>query len=121
MRLLREVELVGLRVDEDGDPIRIDGDDLGTAAPRFGKISLVYPQIEEGRVVADAVVEGLEDYFVNERVRVWIAAGARPAYVIPARFITTRFGLDYVRVRTAGNVDVDVLSGLQNSDRLVRS
>jgi RND family efflux transporter MFP subunit len=123
-----------------GDPIRIDGDDLGTAAPRFGKISLVYPQIEEGRVVADAIVEGLEDYFVNERVRVWIAAGERPAYVIPARFITTRFGLDYVRVRTAGNVDVDVpvqrgrpaprpdmpdgieiLSGLQNSDRLVRS
>ncbi len=26
-----------------GDPVRIDGDDLGTAAPRFGKISLVYP------------------------------------------------------------------------------
>lgn len=123
-----------------GDPIRIDGDDLGTSAPRFGKISLVYPQIEDGRVVADAVVEGLDDYFVNERVRVWIAAGARPAYVIPSRFITTRFGLDYVRVRTTGNADVDVpvqrgrptprpdmpdgieiLSGLQDSDRLVRS
>lgn len=123
-----------------GDPIRIDGDDLGTSAPRFGKINLVYPQIEDGRVVADAVVEGLDDYFVNERVRVWIAAGARPAYVIPSRFITTRFGLDYVRVRTTGNADVDVpvqrgrptprpdmpdgieiLSGLQNSDRLVRS
>ena len=55
-----------------GDPIRIDGDELGTAAPRFGKIGLVYPQIEDGRVVADAIVEGLGDYFVGERVRVWI-------------------------------------------------
>ncbi|WP_442893494.1 efflux RND transporter periplasmic adaptor subunit [Bradyrhizobium sp.] len=122
-----------------GDPVRIDGDDLGTSATRYGKISLVYPQIEDGRVVADAAVEGLGDYFVNERIRVWISAGERTAFVIPARFITTRFGVDYVRIRGAGNVDTDVpvqrgrpapnkeipdgieiLSGLHVSDRLVR-
>jgi multidrug efflux pump subunit AcrA (membrane-fusion protein) len=122
-----------------GDPIRIEGDDQGTAAPRFGKISLVYPQIEDGRVVADATVEGLGDYFVNERIRVWIAAGDRAAFVIPARFITTRFGIDYARIRSSANVDTDVpvqrgrpapnqdmpdgieiLSGLRTSDRLVR-
>lgn len=122
-----------------GDPVRIDGNDLGTSAPRFGKISLVYPQIEDGRVVADAAVDGLGDYFVNERIRVWIAAGERSAFVIPARFITTRFGVDYVRIRSSANVDTDVpvqrgrpapnqempdgieiLSGLRASDRLVR-
>lgn len=122
-----------------GDQVRIDGNDLGTSAPRYGRISLVYPQIEDGRVVADAAVEGLGDYFVNERVRVWIAAGERTAFIIPARFITTRFGVDYVRIRSAANVDTDVpvqrgrsapnqempdgieiLSGLQASDRLVR-
>lgn len=122
-----------------GDPVRIDGDDPGTSAQRYGKISLVYPQIEDGRVVADAAVEGLGDYFVNERIRVWIAAGQRTAFVIPARFITTRFGVDYVRIRSAANVDTDVpvqrgrpapnrnmpdgieiLSGLHASDRLVR-
>jgi RND family efflux transporter MFP subunit len=122
-----------------GDPVRIDGDDPGTSAQRYGKISLVYPQIEDGRVVADAAVEGLGDYFVNERIRVWIAAGQRTAFVVPARFITTRFGVDYVRIRSAANVDTDVpvqrgrpapnrdmpdgieiLSGLNASDRLVR-
>lgn len=122
-----------------GDPVRIDSDDSGQSAPRFGTISLVYPQIEDGRVVADAVVEGLGDYFVNERARVWIGVGDRSAFVIPERFITTRFGLDYVRVRSGANVDTDVpvqrgrpaprrdmpdgieiLSGLHHSDRLVR-
>jgi RND family efflux transporter MFP subunit len=122
-----------------GDPVRIDGNDPGTSASRYGKISLVYPQIEDGRVVADAAVEGLGDYFVNERIRVWIAAGQRTAFVIPARFITTRFGVDHVRIRSAANVDIDVpvqrgrpapnrdmpdgieiLSGLNASDRLVR-
>jgi hypothetical protein len=122
-----------------GDQVRIDGNDLGASAPRYGRISLVYPQIEDGRVVADAAVEGLGDYFVNERIRVWIAAGERTAFIIPARFITTRFGVDYVRIRSAANVDTDVpvqrgrsapnqempdgieiLSGLQASDRLVR-
>lgn len=122
-----------------GDPVRIEGDDPGPSAPRFGTISLVYPQIEDGKVVADAAVEGLGDYFVNERVRVWIAAGDRPAFVIPARFITTRFGIDYVRLRNGANIDTDVpvqrgrpaprqempdgieiLSGLRASDKLVR-
>jgi len=122
-----------------GDPVRIDGDERGETAPRFGTISLVYPQIEDGRVVADATVEGLRDYFVNERIRVWIAAGDRSAFVIPARFITTRFGIDYVRVRSPANADTDVpvqrgrpapredmpdgvevLSGLRASDALVR-
>jgi RND family efflux transporter MFP subunit len=122
-----------------GDPIRIDSDDPGRPAPRFGTISLVYPQIEDGRVVADAAVEGLGDYFVNERVRVWIAVGDRSAFVIPERFITTRFGIDYVRVRGSASGDIDVpvqrgrpassrdmpdgieiLSGLRPSDRLVR-
>ncbi len=128
-----------VRLMKAGDPVRIDGDDPGLAAPRFGRISLVYPQIEDGRVVADATVEGLGDYFVNERIRVWIAAGDRTAFVIPARFITTRFGIDYVRIRNGANVDTDVpvqrgrpaprqempdgveiLSGLRASDRLVQ-
>ena len=58
-----------------GDTIRIDAAELGESEPRFGTIQLVYPQIEDGRVVADAVVEGLGDYFVSERIRVWVSAG----------------------------------------------
>ena len=62
-------------------------------------ITLIYPQIEEGRVVADAQVADLGNYFVGDRVRVWINAGTRPGFVVPASFLITRFGLDYVRLR----------------------
>lgn len=77
-----------------GDPVRIDGEELGEADPRFGTIRLVYPQIEDGRVTVDAVVAGLGDYFVGARVRVWVSAGERSAFVVPARFVATRFGVD---------------------------
>lgn len=121
-----------------GDAIRVDAAELGEAGPRFGTIRLVYPQIEDGRVIADAVVEGLGDYFVGERIRVWISAGDRIAFIVPASLITTRFGVDYVRIRRAGMPDVDapvqrgrelprpdlpdaieILSGLNAGDRLV--
>ncbi|HEX2655359.1 MAG TPA: efflux RND transporter periplasmic adaptor subunit [Xanthobacteraceae bacterium] len=123
-----------------GDPIRIDAAEFDEAGPpRFGTIKLVYPQIEDGRVVADAVVKGLGNYFINERIRVWISAGDRTTFVIPESFITTRFGMDYVKVRDANKTDVDVpvqrgrptprqdlpdgieiLSGLHAGDQLVR-
>jgi RND family efflux transporter MFP subunit len=122
-----------------GDTIRIDAAEIGASESRFGTIKLVYPQIEDGRVVADAVVEDLGDYFVSERIRVWISAGERAAYIVPASFITTRFGVDYVKVRgLAGNeADVpvqrgrelprpdlpdaiEILSGLNVGDQLVK-
>lgn len=42
-----------------GDKIRVDGAEFGDQAAKFGVIDLVYPQIEDGRVIADATVEGL--------------------------------------------------------------
>ena len=123
-----------------GDPIRLDGEDLGDSEPRFGTIRLVYPQIEDGRVVADATVEGLGDYFVGERIRVWVSGGERTAFIVPAAFVVTRFGVDYARVRAAdGTIDrrpgaarprpaaagsrpdgIEILSGLKAGDRLVQ-
>jgi RND family efflux transporter MFP subunit len=92
-----------------GDPIRVDGEELGAPGPLAGTIRLVYPQVEDGRVVADAAVDGLGDYFVARRVRVWLAAGERSAIVVPATYLTTRFGIDYVRVRLAGDKTTDVV------------
>jgi RND family efflux transporter MFP subunit len=84
-----------------GDKIRVDGAEFGDHAPKSGTIELVYPQIEDGRVVADATVEGLGEYFVGDRLRVWIAGGERTAFVIPSTYVTTRFGIDYVLLRQA--------------------
>jgi RND family efflux transporter MFP subunit len=122
-----------------GDPVRIDGDELGKSGAQFGTIRLVYPQIEDGRVTADAEVAGLGDYFVGERIRVWVAAGERTSLIVPGSFIATRFGIDYARIgkdaKTAIDVPVqrgrnlprpdmpdalEILSGLKTGDVLVR-
>ena len=66
-----------------GDPVRIDGDELGKSGTQFGTIRLVYPQIEDGRVIADATVANLGDYFVGERIRVWVSAGERESIIVP--------------------------------------
>lgn len=118
-----------------GDTVQIAGD-AGTA--KEGRIVLIYPQIEDGRVIADATLEGLEKYFVGERVRVLVASEPRPAIVIPASYLTTRFGSDYVLVRAAdgsatetpvqpgqsvalagGVAGIEILSGLKPGDTMV--
>ena len=122
-----------------GDTVRIDGEELGQDGAKFGTIRLVYPQIEDGRVVADADVKGLGDYFVGERIRVWVSAGDRESIIVPGSFIITRFGVDYARVRKNAKTVIDVpvqrgrelprpdmpdaleiLSGLKPGDVLVR-
>jgi RND family efflux transporter MFP subunit len=126
-----------------GDSVRIDGEELGKelrkSGVQFGTIRLVYPQIEDGRVIADAAVAGLGDYFVGERIRVWVSAGERDSIIVPGAFIVTRFGIDYARVRKDDKSVIDVpvqrgrelprpdmpdaleiLSGLKSGDVLVR-
>jgi len=121
-----------------GDSVRIDSEELGVNGAKFGTVKLVYPQIEDGRVIADANVSGLGDYFVGERLRVWVSAGERESIIVPASFVITRFGIDYARVRKGSEViDVpvqrgremprpnlpdalEILSGLQAGDVLVR-
>jgi RND family efflux transporter MFP subunit len=95
-----------------GDRIRVEGAEFAEGAAKWGVIDLVYPQIEEGRVIADARVDGLGEYFVGDRLRVWISGGERPAFVIPSGYVTTRFGIDYVRLRqTGGTINVPVQRG----------
>ncbi len=121
-----------------GDRVRVDSHELGANGAKFGTIKLVYPQIEDGRVIADANVKGLGDYFVGERILVWVSAGKRESVTVPGKFIVTRFGIDYARVRKDGTaIDVpvqrgrelprpdmpdalEILSGLKAGDVLVR-
>lgn len=119
-----------------GDPVHVDTTQLGVGHAAVGTIALVYPRIEEGRVVADARVAGLGDYFVGDRIRVWIDAGTRTGFIVPASFVLTRSGLDYVLLRQdggrtietpvqrgqqrPGTGDVEILSGVADGDVLVR-
>lgn len=122
-----------------GDPVRLDPDDLspGERAGQ-GQITLVYPRISDGRVQADARVTGLGDYFVGQRVRVFVPTGERPVIIVPATYLTTRFGMDFAHLRQGASLvevpvrrgqarprpgmsdGVEILSGLNDGDILVR-
>jgi RND family efflux transporter MFP subunit len=119
-----------------GDPVRLDGTDLGQPEAGSGTITLIYPQVDNGHVVADARVSGLGDYFVGQRMLVWVSAGARTTIKVPEDLIVTRSGIDYARVwmKGGGAMDVpvqrgqesgtpaelEILSGLQPGDRLLK-
>ena len=126
-----------------GDPVVIGSRELsGSDAPiGKGSITLVYPELQDGRVIADAQAGGLGKYFVGERVLVWISAGKRQTIVAPRAYLFKRFGLDYARLdegngktidvvvqpgqparleEDGGGEFVEVLGGLRPGDRLVR-
>jgi RND family efflux transporter MFP subunit len=124
-----------------GDPVIIGGRELSASDAPLGKgvISLVYPELQDGRVIADAQADGLGKYFVGERVLVRISAGKRNAIVVPSEYLFKHFGLDYARIKKGGGETIDVvvqpgqpirsegdgggievLAGLKPGDRLVR-
>lgn len=125
-----------------GAPVRVTGAELSDkegGVAEEGRIIRIYPQIADGRVFADAYVEGLGDYFVGERVRVLVGTTTRKTLVAPAGFISTRFGVDFVTVEheggekrevviqrgrstltAAGEEDVEILSGVFEGDKLVK-
>jgi hypothetical protein len=119
-----------------GDPVEVGARGLADrpdAVLGTGKLVLVYPELENGQVVADAEVEGLGDFFVGERVRVTIAAEKRPTILVPEAYVRRAPGVDLVRLenglevpvqrgpvrRVGDRVMVEILSGLAPGDRLV--
>jgi membrane fusion protein, multidrug efflux system len=116
-----------------GDPILVGARGLqqqDQETLRRGRVLLVYPQIDQGRVIADAEVEGLGDFFVGERTRVYVATGKRDALVVPADVVYHRYGVSYVKLKDGTEVvvqlgrpvegGIEVLSGLNEGDQVVR-
>ena len=50
-------------------------------------------------MVADAVVEGGLNALVGERADVLAPVGDRRAIILPQEYVTTRYGVDFVRVK----------------------
>lgn len=77
-----------------------------------GKLAKIYPQIENGRVVADVEVEALDTDFVDARVLVEVPVGSRQALLVPANAVVTRSGIDFVAVEAEkGEVERTVVVG----------
>jgi RND family efflux transporter MFP subunit len=119
-----------------GDAVRIGSrglQDEGAANAREGRVRIVYPEIQGGRVIADVDVSGLGDYFVGERTRVYIDTGTRRTIIVPASYVYRRAGVNYVRLAGGDEVvvqpgetrddddvrGIEILAGLKDGDRLV--
>ncbi len=114
-----------------GDAVQVGGRGMAPAGDdvREGRVIKVFPTIEQGRVVADIEVDGLGDYFVGERVRVYVSTGARRAFVVPEDYVYRRHGLSYVRLAEGAEVlvqpglpvadGIEILSGLRDGDVVV--
>ncbi len=105
------------------------GDVAGKAS---GTLARIYPQIENGRVVADVEVEGLPDTFVDARVLVRIPVGSRQVLKVPQKALITRSGLDFVAIKEGEDVVlrtvvpgeiqgdmIEILTGLTAGDLVV--
>jgi hypothetical protein len=102
---------------------------------RTGQIVQIYPAISGGQVMADASLPGLSERFIGRRVGVALETGRRRAIVVPRRFVTTRFGVDYVDVvvgstisavpvqvtAVPGTDSVEVLSGVGAGDTILHA
>lgn len=113
-----------------GDQVIVGSRDMSDRPEgrRPGKIRQVYPEMRQGRVIADVEVAGLGVYFIGERVRVHVATGRRRAYIIPKQYIYHRHGLTYVSLKDGGEIvvqpglaqieGIEILSGLGDGDVL---
>ncbi|MDD3182568.1 MAG: efflux RND transporter periplasmic adaptor subunit [Alphaproteobacteria bacterium] len=116
-----------------GDAIQLGGRGLQeeglSTKMQTGTVRLVYPEIKDGRVIADISVPNLGDYFVGERTRVYISTGKRPAYLVPSAAITKRSGVAFVRLKGGSEIVVqpgqhiddqtEILAGLNENDVVV--
>jgi RND family efflux transporter MFP subunit len=109
-------------------PITLEG---GTRTE--GRLVKIFPQIENGRVIADVELASIGDFFVGARVLAEVPVGERMAILVPKTAVSTRSGLDFVTVqspagprqalvvlgqeRSGGRVEI--LTGLQAGDRVL--
>jgi RND family efflux transporter MFP subunit len=115
-----------------GDTVQVGprGMAIGSQKTREGRVKQVYPELDKGRVVADVEVAGLGDFFVGERVRVYVATGTRQALVIPDGYVRRRAGITFVTLKSGEEIvvqlglpgadGVEVLSGLKAGDVIVK-
>ncbi|UWP97837.1 efflux RND transporter periplasmic adaptor subunit [Aliiroseovarius crassostreae] len=73
-----------------------------TGADRTGRLVKIYPQIENGRVIADVEVAELDARFVDARVPVRLPVGQSEKLLVPVEAAVTRMGLDFVTIRRGG-------------------
>ena len=113
-----------------GDVVAIGARGFADGGARSeGRVRLVYPEIQGGRVIADVEAPDIGDYFVGERTKVYVATGERRAIVVPRAYVYRRAGVDFVKLKDGAEVvvqpgsgddkSVEILAGLKDGDEVV--
>lgn len=114
-----------------GDSVQVGARGMATSEKGMNKgtVRQVYPEMRNGRVVADVEVGGLGDFFIGERIRVYVSTGMRKTYLVPKLYVYSRYGLHYTRLNNGMEVVVqpgqmfgdklEILSGLRDGDVIV--
>lgn len=99
-----------------------------------GRVTKVYPAVDAGKVRADVDLSGIDNSLIGRRVAARVETGTRQALLVPAAYVTTRYGIDYVTVlgkdgsatqapvQTAPSAEpgqVEILSGANAGDTLI--
>ncbi len=99
-----------------------------------GRVIKIYPSVTAGQVTADVAMPGIDNRLIGRRVAAKVEAGTRKALLVPAGYVTSRYGIDYVTivakdgsaaqvpVQTAASAEpgkVEILSGANAGDTLV--
>jgi hypothetical protein len=79
---------------------------LGATAT--GRVVKLYPAINAGQVTADVELPGIDNRLIGRRLAAKVEVGTRKALLVPAGFVTSRFGIDYVTVLGKDNRAVEV-------------
>jgi RND family efflux transporter MFP subunit len=101
-----------------------------------GRLAKIYPQLENGRVIADVEVDQLDTAYVNARVLVEVPVGERQAILVPEASLSNHSGIDFVTIAADGKesaravvtgekskIDgkpmIEILTGLSSGDMVV--
>lgn len=112
-----------------GSAVRADG--VGQ-----GQVIKVYPAVSAGRIMADVAIPGVDSRLIGRRVPARVEAGRRTAILVPAAYVSTRYGIDSVTVlgkdgsaaqvpiqRAPGSEPgtIEILSGVAAGDTLIEA
>jgi len=112
------------------------GDEISIGEGQIGRLAKIYPQIENGRVLADVEVTGLDDRYVGRRIPVRLPVGERDALLVPQSVVLIQGGIDFITVQVngeplrravvlgaqvslVGEIWVEVLTGVMAGDAVV--
>jgi len=117
------------RAVQPGQSVRLEAAGLEAT----GTVTRVYPSVRLGQVEADVTPAGFESLPVGAKVTAWVSLGQRRTVLLPRSYVSTRYGLDYVKLaQRNGDViettvetapydtrHVEILGGLNAGDRVV--